>query len=560
MATSARAANLGDIVNISGRAYTHLTTRDACSVFATHAVQGEVPHFSVGIERFHLKYIHCDTDIAAVHTQDRLVQPLLDDLHSAYLKWEQANPDAQIERIPDQDIVMSPNVKSGTTVRGFPRLKPGDFPPPGRDWFSLLFGFSEPNDAAALTKCVRVLTDKKSRKQKLVSLANGRVFDIGKFSTPSLRELRRAHCPATAPNHAKLKFSVVQGDVQTFHGMAQNRLATFQVASQFNCLEFPSPHVTPEAGITDYAWDRTQGPACCVCAGPAVLYRNYFAFPRDDPHPGQSSRTDQCREQDQDDDVTLQLGPQTRDRQIDNLADVTEYVHQFGIAGAASSRAAASGDATRLAAGFLNRPAFTYWTCKNGYTDGVSAHLQRVPWAEIDHEEAKSRLRVGVQEDTEVTAGGSWGRQLLPVVDGEDEAIGRGESNDKDGEGDKQDSEPKKMIVTQVFCSGLAIGYSRSSHSADWEPLARIVLDACYEATLLAALASRNRHNGANGSRRVFLTFIGGGVFGNDAQWIVDAIRKACLKFLHTDVEVYVVSYGPPGRELLQLMEEAKGW
>lgn len=39
--------------------------------------------------------------------------------------------------------------------------------------------------------------------------------------------------------------------------------------------------------------------------------------------------------------------------------------------------------------------------------------------------------------------------------------------------------------VTQVFCSALPVSYGvRSPH---WEPLARLVLEACYEATLLAA-------------------------------------------------------------------------
>ena len=52
--------------------------------------------------------------------------------------------------------------------------------------------------------------------------------------------------------------------------------ALFQVASQFNLLEMTSPDVTPEDGVTRYAYDRTQGPACAIAAGAATLYRNYF--------------------------------------------------------------------------------------------------------------------------------------------------------------------------------------------------------------------------------------------------------------------------------------------
>jgi hypothetical protein len=55
-----------------------------------------------------------------------------------------------------------------------------------------------------------------------------------------------------------------------------NRLATFQAASQFNCLEFTGPSLTPEAGVSIYEFDRTQGPACAIACGPATVYRNYF--------------------------------------------------------------------------------------------------------------------------------------------------------------------------------------------------------------------------------------------------------------------------------------------
>ena len=43
------------------------------------------------------------------------------------------------------------------------------------------------------------------------------------------------------------------GDVASKHALPENALATFQVASQFNCLEFVGPSVVPEDGITGYA-------------------------------------------------------------------------------------------------------------------------------------------------------------------------------------------------------------------------------------------------------------------------------------------------------------------
>jgi len=42
-------------------------------------------------------------------------------------------------------------------------------------------------------------------------------------------------------------------------------------------LEFTSHKSTPEMGVTNYANDDTQGPACAVACAPATVFRNYFA-------------------------------------------------------------------------------------------------------------------------------------------------------------------------------------------------------------------------------------------------------------------------------------------
>jgi hypothetical protein len=85
--------------------------------------------------------------------------------------------------------------------------------------------------------------------------------------------------------------------VGELHGAPEFAGALFQVASQFNLLEMIGPEVTPEDGVTRYYNDPTQCPACAIAAGAATLYRNYFL------------------------PVGGQIG-QTRDRQIDCLADV----------------------------------------------------------------------------------------------------------------------------------------------------------------------------------------------------------------------------------------------
>jgi hypothetical protein len=73
------------------------------------------------------------------------------------------------------------------------------------------------------------------------------------------------------------RVEVVRGDVRQLHCQPEFNRALFQVASQFNLLEMTGPDVTPEHGVTRYAFDRTQGPACAIAAGAATIYRNYFA-------------------------------------------------------------------------------------------------------------------------------------------------------------------------------------------------------------------------------------------------------------------------------------------
>lgn len=67
------------------------------------------------------------------------------------------------------------------------------------------------------------------------------------------------------------------GDITAFHIKPENRYSTFQCASQFNTLEFASATGKPENGVTIYAMDKTQGPACATCCLPGTIVRNYYA-------------------------------------------------------------------------------------------------------------------------------------------------------------------------------------------------------------------------------------------------------------------------------------------
>ena len=153
---------------------------------------------------------------------------------------------------------------------------------PGRDWFSHLFGFSEHTQRrevfSALTDISKFIeiAEAADGGRVMKSTINGHEYAVGTFACPSLAELRDDPDVSAARGKGTLRLSVQSGDVAEFHADPRNARATFQAASQFNCLEFVGPEVTPEDGVTGYSSDRTQGPACSIACGPATVYRNYF--------------------------------------------------------------------------------------------------------------------------------------------------------------------------------------------------------------------------------------------------------------------------------------------
>jgi hypothetical protein len=102
--------------------------------------------------------------------------------------------------------------------------------------------------------------------------------------------------------------------------------------------------------------------------------------------------------------------------------------------------------------------------------------------------------------------------------------------------------------VTQVYCSALPVAYS-GIPAAEWARLASLILEAAYEATVLSAVLNAAR----GGSRRLLLTRIGGGAFGNDDSWITAAILRALRIIADQGLEVLMVSHGRPGAAIREL-------
>jgi hypothetical protein len=87
---------------------------------------------------------------------------------------------------------------------------------------------------------------------------------------------------------------------------------------------------------------------------------------------------------------------------------------------------------------------------------------------------------------------------------------------------------------------------------AYWQPFASLVLDAAYEATLLAAVLNKQRGM----SNVVLLTHLGGGAFGNEDAWIDAAIRRALTTMSRFELDVKIVSLWEPTRKTRQLVED----
>ena len=163
------------------------------------------------------------------------------------------------------------------------------------------------------------------------------------------------------------------------------------------------------------------------------------------------------------------------------------------------------------------------WQMQNGYLFTTSENLKQISII-IDkktlkeYEKIKGKLKIGIQWDTEVTL------------------------------------EATNNMVSQIYCSALPISYNNIDNTVDWEIFARLILEATYEATFYLALQNFEK----TGNNKVFLTLVGGGVFGNKKEWIIDSIKQSILKFRNTPLDIKIVSYQNSDSDIRNLIEEIK--
>ena len=158
------------------------------------------------------------------------------------------------------------------------------------------------------------------------------------------------------------------------------------------------------------------------------------------------------------------------------------------------------------------------WKMENGYCFPSRASLadieaQLSSCREESLDELRGKLKVGVQSKTQVTVGDAT------------------------------------HLVTQVFCSALPVSYS-DIPACKWDHFPRLILDAAYESAFHVAV----QNLADTGSRKLYLTLVGGGVFGNKLDWILSSIGRSLELFAWADLEVYIVSYGSSSSEVMRFL------
>ncbi len=160
------------------------------------------------------------------------------------------------------------------------------------------------------------------------------------------------------------------------------------------------------------------------------------------------------------------------------------------------------------------------WKMQNGYALAshsglveISKRLEGADEAGLD--ELRSLLRIGLQWESEVTLRNAGHK------------------------------------VSQAYCSALPVAYSHQPAHL-WEAFARLVLEAAYEATLCAAILNWQ----GTGNQCVYLTLLGGGAFGNDSGWILEALRRALKRYQNWCLDVAIVSFGASKPYVRQLAGE----
>lgn len=145
-----------------------------------------------------------------------------------------------------------------------------------KEWFSRLFGFEE--NPKTIQSQFSISTDNKGDFY-ITSKENNKTYCVGNFQ---IRDFQSFNHIQDSEHDGKFNIIIGDGtekvgsDIITSETNPENNGSTFQMASNFNCLDHIPGHKPPRGLLSNYPTHGEQGGPGTVACGPALVYRQYL--------------------------------------------------------------------------------------------------------------------------------------------------------------------------------------------------------------------------------------------------------------------------------------------
>lgn len=367
------------------------------------------------------------------------------------------------------------------------------FPVKQQDWFSHLLGYTEDVYKQHIGETLEQWSCDRFGHMILHS-KTGENYSAGRYSVMSLKQLQKDFRYENSKSKVPITF-FLRTDAESEHIVDVMSAITdiywndgvIQVASNMSGIEQTSEHVDLKESdfITNYIYDRTQGPRASIAAGPSAISRFFFG---------------------EMDDKKIKLFNRYKEEPMSNknsmntaIANMSQIFDQSNF--------------------LKNKSLVPYFPVKNGYVIySENEHMPAFPTNLLEQELLSSNVCVGIHTDCQLTYMPSDGTEFTTCSH-------------------------TKQKVTQVLCAAVNMrqGTSgqRNASYDDAEQKARFILKAMYEGVYLTAMNLKKK--------KVMLTLLGGGVFGNNLEWVYDAIAYVHAKWTSnaksTIEHVYLLYY-----------------
>ena len=322
---------------------------------------------------------------------------------------------------------------------------------------------------------------------------NDKSFAVGDFSCLPLPALKEKTQKLRAYNNtSKLTYQYIHGDISDIiHKITENDIVVVQAASQFNLLEMPSPEITPAKGIANYIMDNTQGPRVALSSPAGTLFRNYAVW-----------------------NGTSQINTQ-----INTLIDVMK---ELGLT--LSGNYDSNGDGSAPAK-------IGQYSYVNGYLYINPFSIQPAINLPSFQKTMDDKLRVGIQWNTPSIHNPNI--KLCQVYSSGLPLGGYLSLTDRGYMIDGIDGVIDDMNIDKF------IKVMKNEYYPLIKPFAIALFASTFKCTLQAGVIHALRHG--KESCTVYLTAVGGGVFGNPHEWIKEGLLIALEEFKNFSLNVKMV-------------------